>query len=56
LIKHLDEVNYLGRKEVYKIKLIDDTIYRNTHDKELRNDFYAITFISYVYLDDPREL
>lgn len=34
-------------------KKIDDTYLKND---QLREDFYAATFLSYVYKDDPQEI
>jgi hypothetical protein len=34
----------------------DDLIYRARNQREMRDDFYSVTFIAFVYLDDPREI
>jgi hypothetical protein len=34
----------------------DDLIYPFGNKRELREDFYSVTFIAFVYLDDPREI
>jgi hypothetical protein len=34
----------------------DDLIYPYGNKRELREDFYSVTFIAFVYLDDPREI
>ena len=44
---------YLEKKKFVEEKKIDDTYFKN--DK-LREDFYAATFLTYVYKDDPHEI
>jgi hypothetical protein len=34
----------------------DDAFHRKDNKNELSDDFYAITFIGFVYLDDPSEI
>ena len=44
---------YLEKKKFVEEKKIDETYFKN--DK-LREDFYAATFLTYVYKDDPHEI
>ena len=36
--------------------MLDDAIHKNEDRNELRQDFYALTFVSYVYVDDKNEI
>lgn len=48
--------NYLEKKKIYENELIDDSAMRPDHAEKLRDDFYAITFMSYVFIDDQNEI
>ncbi len=36
--------------------MIDETVLRSEVSDRLRDDFYAIAFMCYVYIDDPSEI
>ena len=36
--------------------MLDDAIHKDQDRNELRKDFYALTFVSYVYVDDRNEI
>jgi hypothetical protein len=35
---------------------MEELVYRYGNQRELRADFYSITFIAFVYIDDPNEI
>lgn len=35
---------------------MEELVYRYGNQIELRDDFYSVTFIAFVYLDDPNEI
>jgi hypothetical protein len=48
--------NYLEKKKAYEGELIDEQAMRANNSEKLRDDFYAITFMSYVFIDDQKEI
>ena len=48
--------DYLVKKIKYEQELIDETVRHEEVSDKLRDDFYAIAFMCYVYIDDPREI
>lgn len=36
--------------------ILDDAIFKNEDRNILRTDFYAATFVSYVFVDDRNEI
>lgn len=35
---------------------MEELVHRYGNQIELRDDFYSVTFIAFVYLDDPNEI
>lgn len=52
----LQDLDYLRCKINMEQEHIDQTYHRSNDINKLREDFYANTFISYVYIDDPKEI
>lgn len=55
-VKFLHDKKYIQFKQITEDLEKDDLIYRSNDQRELREDLYAVTFVSFVYLDDPREI
>ncbi len=55
-VKFLHEKKYIQFKYNTDDMNKDDLIYGKDDQRDLRPDFYAITFIAFVHLDDPREI
>ena len=55
-VKFLHDKKYIQFKQITEDIDKDDLIYRSNDQRELREDLYAVTFIAFVYLDDPREI
>lgn len=54
--KILMDTRYLQKSILKQQEQIDQSSYSKDGIDELRDDFYAVTFISYIYIDDQKEL
>ncbi len=55
-VKFLNDQQYIDYKEITEDLKVEELAYRIGNQKELRDDFYSVTFIAYVYLNDPKEI
>ena len=55
-VKFLDEKKYIKFKKITEEIEKDDLIYRSRNHREMRGDLYSVTFISFVYLDNRKEI
>lgn len=56
LIKFLVKSDFVNKKQKYFQQILDDAIHQNEDRNILRKDFYAATFLSYVFVDDRNEI
>jgi len=56
LIEFINKNKFFHSKKKYFQSMLDDAIHKNEDRNELRQDFYALTFVSYVYVDDKNEI
>ena len=56
LINFLVEKKFIPLKQKYNQCILDDAFHKNDDRNELREDFYAVTFLSYVFVDDRQEI
>lgn len=43
-------------KKAYEGDLVDESVMRADNSEKLRDDFYAVTFMCYVFIDDHKEI
>jgi hypothetical protein len=55
-VKFLHDKKYLMYKEITEDLRMEELVQRYGNQRELRDDFYSVTFIALVYLDDPNEI
>jgi hypothetical protein len=55
-VKFLHEKKYIQFKYITEDMEKDNLNYRYRNRRQMRDDFYSVTFIAFVYLDDPREI
>lgn len=55
-IGFIEKNRFVQHKEKYFQGIYDDAIHKDEDRNELRRDFYALTFVSYVFVDDRNEI
>ena len=56
LVRLLQDLKYLHFKRLTKDQAKDDAVHTIDNQRELRPDFYSITFLGFQYRDDPNEI
>jgi hypothetical protein len=56
MINFINEKRFVHHKKKYFQTALDDAIHKSEDRNELRLDFFALTFVSYVFVDDKNEI